>query len=113
MKTLEQVGGLSARDIKLLGEVKGIVRQFLPSADVLLYGSLARGARDAESDYDILILTDELLTRQEERRIDNTLYDLELAHEVVLSTIYQTQKDWDRYRAMPFHVEVEKDGVVL
>ena len=45
----------------------GVIAAFLPGASVVLYGSVARGEQGPESDYDVLILVDAPLTRQEER----------------------------------------------
>ncbi|HIJ64849.1 MAG TPA: nucleotidyltransferase domain-containing protein [Candidatus Hydrogenedentes bacterium] len=113
MKTLEQADALSEQDKKLLIEIKRVIQALLPAAEAMLYGSAARGVRGPESDYDILVLTDKPLTRDEERTVDNAIYDLELAHEVVLSTLYCSKRRWDKHPAMPFHIEVRKDGIVL
>ena len=113
MKTLEQIETISDRDRQLLHEVKQIVRKFLPTAEVLLYGSVARGTQDAESDYDILVLVDETLSRAEEKAVDNAILELELNYDIVLSTIYHSKDFWRRHPAMPFHIEVENEGIVV
>lgn len=113
MKTIEEVTVVSDQDRRLLHEVKRTIRESLPTAEVLLYGSVARGTQEPESDYDILVLTDDALSREEERAVDNAIYELELAHGVVLSTIYHSIEEWNRHPAMPFHVRVESEGIVL
>jgi predicted nucleotidyltransferase len=113
MKTLEQVETISDKDRRLLHEVKQTVQSFLPAAEVLLYGSVARGTQDAESDYDILVLSDVTLSRAEERAVDNAILELELNYDIVLSTIYHSKDFWRRHRAMPFLIEVENEGVVV
>ena len=113
MKTLEQVDVISPPDRSLLAEVRDTVRRFLPNATVLLYGSVARGTQTPESDYDILVLTDAPLSREEEERVDRAVYDIELAHERVVSVLYYAKDEWTKHSAMPLHVEVARDGIVV
>ena len=113
MKTLEQVETISDQDRQLLHEVKQIVRGFLPAAEVLLYGSVARGTQDADSDYDILVLTDKSLTIKEEDVVEEALYDLQLAKDVLIYTMFYEKEFWRRHPNMPFHRKVDQDAVVL
>ena len=113
MKTIEQTDVVSEQDKMLLGEVKRIVREVCPSAEVLLYGSVARGTQGPESDYDILVLTDELLSKAEKSVIRRHVLGLELDRNVVLSTIFRSKGEWERRAGLPFRSEVEKDGVFL
>jgi predicted nucleotidyltransferase len=104
-----------ADDIKLLERCKKAIRQVVPDADVILYGSRARGDSNEHSDNDILILTNEPISMSiKERFYDHTL-DLELETGAVLTLITYDRQKWDSllYRAMPFHKNVDRDGVVL
>jgi len=42
--------------------IKSMVNSFLPDAQVLLFGSRARGDSAIDSDYDLLIITQETFT---------------------------------------------------
>ena len=42
--------------------IKSMVNSFLPNAQVLLFGSRARGDSAIDSDYDLLIITQETFT---------------------------------------------------
>ncbi|HEY5462256.1 MAG TPA: nucleotidyltransferase domain-containing protein [Hanamia sp.] len=42
--------------------IKSMVNSFLPNAQVLLFGSRARGEFNKDSDYDLLIITQETFT---------------------------------------------------
>ena len=57
MKTIEQTHVVSEEDKALLREMKKVIREVVSAAEVLLYGSVARGTQGPESDYDILVLT--------------------------------------------------------
>jgi predicted nucleotidyltransferase len=113
MKTIEQTEIVSEQDKALLGEVKRIIQALCPAAEVLLYGSVAKGTQGPESDYDILVLTDEALSKVERNAINRQVLALELDRNVILSTIYHSKEEWDRRAGLPFHGEVEKYGVLL
>jgi predicted nucleotidyltransferase len=101
-------------DIELLQRCKKAIRAVAPDADVILYGSRARGDAKDDSDYDLLVLVD--------RQADATL------HEQLISSISPLEDDgavltlsihnrdlWNSnlYRAMPFHENVDREGVLL
>lgn len=113
MKTLNEAEALSAEDKELLREVEAVVHALLPTAEVLLYGSVARGTRTPGSDYDILILTNESMNTKDEEEISAAVYNVELARDAVVSTQFCTKEERDLHPGMPFHREVERDGIVL
>ena len=115
MRRLDRVRTLSASEKQLLRDLKGVIARFVPNATVILYGSAARGKRDPESDYDILILLDKLPPRQTLEEMRSAIYDLELEREAVLSVMTSTQDDWNSplRRVSPHHKNVEREGVVL
>ena len=115
MRTLKNARAVKASDKRLLRNLKETVQRILPSAELLLYGSVARGTASADSDYDILILTDQALSVQAEDVVRGAIYELELCHGVVISTIFYTKVQWRTplASAMPFHKQVEKESILL
>ncbi len=113
MMKLEDASALSMEDKGLLAEVKGVVRRFLPAAEVYLYGSVARGTHGAESDYDFLVVTGEPLTTGDEEIIWDAVFDVEMAHGVPISVHFCAKDEWQRHESMPFYVEVRRDGIAL
>lgn len=113
MKTIEEAGVVSREERTLLAEVKKVIKGFLPTAEVLLYGSVARGTQEPESDYDVLVLTDKPLATKEQDRIRDAVYDLQVAKGVLISTVYYAKDFWDKHPAMPFHQEVDRDAILL
>ena len=115
VKTLDQVSTLSDTDKDLLKEVKESVLARLPKATILLYGSVARGAQEPESDYDILVLTDSPIAFKEQSKIRSSLLDLELTCARVLTLMFSDRIRWatPMMEASPFHREVQQDGIVL
>ena len=102
-------------DIELLKRCEKAIRQVVPDADVILYGSRARGDANKYSDYDILIIVNGSVDMALEERILDKIYPLELETCQVLTFIVYSQQDWNSplYRAMPLHKNVDRDGVIL
>jgi len=115
MKDLAHSKGISRGDRDILIRLKEIIHVIVPTATVLLYGSVARGTQDEESDYDVLILTDAPLSTKEEDAVTDSFYDLELEQGIVISTLFYTKDFWAAPRAqvLPFHQRVQEDGVVI
>lgn len=115
MITLEEAKGVTPQARDLLLELKCIVQEVCPSASVLLYGSASKGTQTPESDYDLLVLTEQNLTKAEEEELDRRIYGLELEHEAVLSTLFCSQEQWNSllWRGSPLYLEIQNDGVAL
>ncbi len=56
--------------------IRNSISSIDPKAEVILYGSRARGDERTGSDWDILILTDYSINLQDEREFRDKLYDL-------------------------------------
>ena len=99
----------------LLIRCREAIKEVIPEATVILYGSRARGDGEPDSDYDLLVLLDETVDWQIEDRIRQSLYPLELETGRVLTVVCYSKGDWHSpiYQAMPFVREVEREGVVL
>ena len=113
MKTLEEASAIRVSDRELLGAVKQVIRGLVPGASVLLYGSVARGTAGPESDYHILVLSDAPLNGEQQREVRGAIYDYALERGVLISTTFFAKAEWDRHQAMPFHQEVDRDGIVI
>ncbi|GAF74794.1 unnamed protein product, partial [marine sediment metagenome] len=83
-----------------------------PKADVILYGSRARGDERPDSDWDILVLTDYSVDLITERKFRDKLYDLELETGEPLSIFVYSKNDWQiKQRITPFYENVTQEGV--
>jgi predicted nucleotidyltransferase len=101
-------------DVELLKKCKKAIRQVVPDADVILYGSRARGDANEYSDYDLLVLTNGLADIPVHKKMIENISPLELDGAVLTLALYNRQQ-WNTplYRAMPFHENIDRDGVVL
>jgi len=113
MRNLADDTILSGTERALLQSVKDTVRSFIPDAEVLLYGSVARGDHRPDSDFDLLVLTERKLSRIEEEKIEDAIYDIQLGEGVLIVASFLTQEIWRNNPFMPLHREIEKDAVLL
>jgi predicted nucleotidyltransferase len=115
MKRLSEWPVGSSAEQELLEQCRDVVREIVPDAEVVLYGSRARGEAGPESDYDLLVLVDGPVDWQLEDRIRRRLYKLQLESGAVVTINAYNRADWHSplYRAMPCHHRVEYEGIVL
>ncbi|MFP4500352.1 MAG: nucleotidyltransferase domain-containing protein [Candidatus Hydrogenedentota bacterium] len=99
----------------LLQRIKEVVRGFDPEAEIILYGSRARGDAEPGSDWDLLVLLSEEPDRHERAAIESAIYQIELESDEILVPIIRSKGFWDspRAQAMQYHENVDRDGVKL
>jgi predicted nucleotidyltransferase len=103
---------------KTKSQIRKLIREYVNSVDskaeVILYGSRARGDERADSDWDILILTDYPVDLATEEKFRDKLYDLELEIDEPLSVFIYSKNEWRRrQRITPFYRNVNKEGIEL
>jgi uncharacterized protein len=100
------------RHIALL--IRRQVNSIDPFAEIILYGSRARGNARKDSDWDILVLTEDKVDVEKERKFRNKLYDLELETGEVFSVFAYSKSDWQRIQSVtPFYHNVTREGLRL
>ncbi len=101
--------------IKILNQIKRIVKDKEPSAKIYLYGSRSRGTAKDDSDWDLLILLNkDDISNEVEREITYPLYDLEFDTGEVISPMIYTEKEWNsKYKVTPFYQNVMREGMLL
>jgi predicted nucleotidyltransferase len=102
-------------DRRLLAECKAAVEEVAPGASIILYGSRARGDAHEDSDYDLLVLIDQEQDMELEQAIVGELVPLEMRTGKVLTVLIYSRLQWDspQYRAMPFHKNVTREGMLI
>lgn len=103
----------TASERELLERCREAVRGIEPTAELILYGSHARGDADIYSDYDLLVLVSRPLTPEMDQRIAFALYALERETDTVLSVQVYERNQWESRlsRSTPFYANVEREGV--
>ena len=105
----------SDHDQRLLERIGAAIREIEPEARIVLYGSRARGDAAPDSDWDLLVLLPGTLNPSRRAAVRRRLFELGLEADAVLSAIVTTAETWDSplSRAMPFHANVQSEGVEL
>ena len=99
---------------KIIDTLKEKIKKITPSAEIILFGSRARGDYDSESDIDLLILIDEKEKIFEEKIID-ICYEFELKYDVIIMPLIHSKKEWNSF---PYNVSeikyfIEKEGIKI
>ena len=81
---------------------------------VILYGSVARGTNDEESDVDIMIILKNELDSFTEDKLSDFIVDMNLKYDKVFSVIDVNVHKFDKWAAvLPFYQNVDREGIVL
>ena len=94
--------------------IRANISEIDPTAEVILYGSRARGDSRKDSDWDILVLTDYPVDFLKEKIFRDHLYDLEILTGEALSIFVYSKHDWNsKQRITPYFQNVTEQGVSL
>jgi predicted nucleotidyltransferase len=105
---------MKQKDNYIAKQIRDSISVIDSKAQVIVFGSRARGDARRESDWDILILTDYPVSTDIERSFRNNLFDLEIETGEVFSTFVYQKKDWDtRHKVTPLYRNIKKEGVRL
>jgi len=105
---------LSDNENMAVEEFKQKVINRFGNAEIILFGSKARGNWDEYSDIDILILLEHEPNTSIEEEIIDIGFEIEIKYDVVLGIIVHSRNFWDsKGSLMPIHKEIERDGVQI
>ena len=81
---------------------------------IILYGSVAKGTNDLDSDVDIAVILSDKLEKEEYDALTDFIVDLDLKYDRFYSVVDIKESDflsWKEY--IPFYKNVSREGVVL
>lgn len=114
---MKQMGDISVTPEQRAGlaEIKQRLLERFDIRAIVLYGSLARGQADEESDVDLLVVTAESLTRLQRHEITNIVFDVNLQYGTNFSTLVVDLELWETgiISVLPIHDEIVRDGVLI
>ncbi len=106
---------MNQKEIDITQKIKARIRDKNPNADIVLYGSHARGQSNKDSDWDILILLNQPnVNRLIEKEYRDELFDIELEIGEPISTFVFSKSDWEqKYLMTPLYQNIKKEGINL
>ena len=106
---------MNKKEQNIIHLIKEKIKLKDPLADVILFGSHARGQSNLDSDWDILILLDQLnVNRSTEKAYRDQLYDVELEIGEPISAHVYSKTDWELNHAVtPLYQNIKREGILL
>jgi uncharacterized protein len=99
---------------EILKKIKDYVAEIDPTAEVILFGSRARGDERSDSDWDIIILTSEDADIKAEQIFRHKLFEIELEYGQPISTFVYSKTDWHSiHKITPLFKNVAREGIAL
>jgi len=95
--------------------IRSSIHKKNPEAEVILFGSRARGEESKVSDWDILILlnTSEL-DKQTEKEYRDVLFEVALETGEAISTFVFSKQEWEtKYSVTPLFQNIQREGIYL
>jgi len=104
---------MTSKENLILKIISNRIKELDSKAEVILYGSHARGQANKDSDWDILILLDNLdVSLKTEQKFRHYLLDIELEIGQPISVFVRSKKVWEtKYRVTPFYKNIKTEGV--
>lgn len=78
----------------ILSLIKSQVRQVIPDAKIILFGSRAYGTPTTESDWDVLILTDQPVNTGIKKDIHTHLFPISVEIGAFINALTVQENDW-------------------
>lgn len=115
MKSYQEWQKQHSTKTSLIKVCAAAIRQIEPQAEVILYGSVARGEETVESDIDLLVLVPQEVTYEIERAIRDQIYEIELQCDHIISVIVRQNTRWHSrpLNFTPLYRAIAREGIVL
>lgn len=106
---------LQKQNTLLLEQIKQAVKTVEPNAEIVLFGSRARGDALGDSDWDFLILLDGIINEERQSAVRQQLFKIELESGEVLCSLIRSHTEWEHplFKSMPFYQNVRREGFRL
>lgn len=104
------------RHNKILSEIKGMAHRLFANlpASVYLYGSQARGDARSDSDWDLLIVTDDSIDKKDAfERFAFPFTEIGWRLGEQITPLLFTRSEWEAERNTAFYLNVQNDAILL
>jgi predicted nucleotidyltransferase len=103
---------MTTKEQYIIQLIKSKILEKDPFAEIILFGSHARGEAHKDSDWDILILLNlPNVSRDLEQEFRNELFDVELEVEEPITTFIYPKIQWEsKFSITPLYQNIKKEG---
>jgi len=99
---------------KILSMIRDTIREAEPNAQIILYGSRARGDAREDSDWDVLAIVDKpRLSLSDRSRLQYPIWDKGLDMGEEINVFSYTRKQWEQAPPSMFKHNVMTEGIAL
>ena len=106
---------MARRKQHIIQLIRQKVNELDNTAEVILYGSRARGDNKRDSDWDVMILLNRKdVDKNVEQVFRHHLLDIELEIGVPVSVFVYSKSDWEgKYSITPLFKSIKKEGILI
>ncbi len=99
----------------ILQLIKTTVNYYIPDAEISLFGSRARADADIDSDYDILVITNKMMSPKEKLPLKTSIRKKLLQSGIRTDILIQSKKDIAIKKKLPGHIirNILKEAIML
>ena len=102
------------RKAKIISLIRDTIREAEPSAQIILYGSRARGDAREDSDWDVLVIVDKEKTGLADfRRLCYPVYYKGLDYGEEINPTLYTRTEWESAPPTMFKYNVIQEGIAI
>jgi uncharacterized protein len=100
---------------QIIETIKSTAHEYLPDAEVMLFGSRARNDERSDSDYDILLVTKTSLTPKEKLPLRTKIRKALLSLGIRSDILIQSQSEVDQKKNLPGHIvrRILREAILL
>ena len=99
---------------EILNLIRTTIREVEPNAQIILYGSRARGDAHKGSDWDVLVIVDKpRLTVEEKGNIEYPVWDKGLGMGEEINVFAHSKKQWEQAPPSLFKFNIINEGIAL
>ena len=100
--------------LQIISLIRDTIRASEPTAQIILYGSRARGDAREDSDWDVLTIVDKpRLSLKERSNIQYPVWDKGLALGQEINVFSYTRRQWEQAPPSLFKYNVMREGIAL